>query len=143
MNQIFAQAPPDALPATPAPRLVLAVDDDPNFRRIVQFALQMFGYTVLITGTAQDALKLAAQNPGIDLLITDVTMPVMNGVELAQKIREIQPNIAVLYVSGYPFQAMAARGIDIDSMHFLQKPFQTEVLDERIKTLLSGAKATG
>lgn len=125
------------------PRPILVVDDDPNFRRILHFTLEMSGYAVLLTGSAEDALEIAARNKDIQLLITDVAMPVMNGAELAQKVREIQPDIEVLYLSGFPFQAMAARGIAIDPLHFLQKPFVGDVLDERIKAILAGVKAGG
>jgi CheY-like chemotaxis protein len=119
-------------------RSVLIVDDNPNFRMIVNFTLKNLGYGVLDTGSAEEAIEIATQNEDIQLLITDVEMPGMNGVELARKIREIRPGIKVLSTSGFPPKAVAGMGVATGSIHFLQKPFLPAQLDERIKTILAG-----
>jgi CheY-like chemotaxis protein len=105
---------------------------------IVNFTLQKLGYGVSDTGSAEEAIEIATKNEDIQLLITDVEMPGMNGVELARKIREIRPRIKVLSTSGFPPKAVAGMGVATGSIHFLQKPFLPAQLDERIKTILAG-----
>jgi len=127
------------LPPVSGPQHVLLVDDDSNFRMIVHITLKKLGYAVSVAGSAEDAAEIAAQNKDIQLLMTDVAMPGMNGVELAEKIWEIQPHVKVLYISGFPLNAVAGMGVATGSVHFLQKPFQPAQLDERIKVILAGA----
>jgi DNA-binding response OmpR family regulator len=117
---------------------ILVVDDDPNFRRIVHLTLEMLGYCVLVAGSAAAAAEIAAQNQNIRLLITDVAMPAMNGAELARKIRETHRELKVLYISGFPIEAMASMGVATDAGHFLQKPFAPAVIEGRIKAILAG-----
>jgi CheY-like chemotaxis protein len=118
---------------------VLLVDDDPNFRMIVEFNLKRLGYSVSAAGSGAEALRIAEQNRDIHLLITDVAMPGMDGVELARKILRIQPRMEVLYISGFPLRSIAGMGVATGSVHFLQKPFPAARLDERIKAILAGA----
>jgi CheY-like chemotaxis protein len=124
--------------AAPVMHSVLIVDDNPHFRMIVQFNLKRLGYAVSDTGSAQEAIEIARKNEDIDLLITDVEMPGMSGVELARKIREIRPRVKVLSISGYPPKVAAGMGVANGSAHFLQKPFLPAQLDERIKAVLAG-----
>ncbi len=124
--------------AAPETHSVLLVDDNPNFRMIVNFTLKKLGYGVSDTGSAEEAIEIATQNEDIQLLITDVEMPGMNGVELARKIQEIRPRIKVLSTSGFSPKAVAGKGVATGSIHFLQKPFLPAQLDERIKTILAG-----
>ena len=117
---------------------VLLVEDDLNFRAIVQLFLKTLGHTVSVAGSGKEALEIAAQNKGVHLLITDFAMPGMNGVELARKIREILPLIKVLTISGFPLKVVTGTGAESDLGHFLQKPFRRAQLDERIKAILAG-----
>jgi YesN/AraC family two-component response regulator len=93
-------------------------------------------YAVSVAGSAQEAIEIVTQDEGIQLLITDVAMPGLNGVELAQQIRSIRPLIKVLSISGFSQKVVAGMGIWVDSVHFLQKPFLPSQLDDRIKAIL-------
>jgi CheY-like chemotaxis protein len=127
-----------AAQTAPDMRSVLLVDDNPNFRMIVELNLQRMGYAVLAAGSAEEAIEIATQNNDIQLLITDVAMPGLNGVELAQQIRRIRPLIKVLSISGFPQKVVAGMGVWTDSLHFLQKPFMPAQLDQRIKAIFAG-----
>jgi CheY-like chemotaxis protein len=121
--------------AGPKTHSVLIVDDNSNFRMLVQFNLKRLGYIVTDTGSAEEAIEIATHDRDIQLLITDVEMPGMNGLELARKIREILPQVKVLSISGFPPKGAGVPG---GSVHFLQKPFLPAELDARIKTILAG-----
>ena len=127
------------LPPENGPEHVLLVDDDPNFRMIVYLSLKKLGYAVSVAGNAEEAVAIAAQNRDIQLLLTDVAMPGTNGVELAEKIREIRPHLKVLFISGFPLKTLEGMGVATDLVQFLQKPFHAAELDERIKAILAGA----
>jgi DNA-binding response OmpR family regulator len=128
-----------ALPQPPTNDRIhlLLVDDDPTFRMIVQLGLKKLGYEVLAADGWESALEAAAENKDIQLLITDVMMPGMNGVMLAEKLRETHPRLEVLFMSGHPRTAIASMGVPIESINFLQKPFMSAELDERIKAILA------
>jgi YesN/AraC family two-component response regulator len=83
------------------------------------------------------ALKLAAENKGpIDLLISDVIMPEMNGRELADQLQESHPELRVLYMSGYTADVIGQRGMLGTDVHFIQKPFSNQDLAEKVKEVL-------
>jgi DNA-binding NtrC family response regulator len=117
---------------------ILLVDDDPIFRSIARLTLIQLGHTVLVAGDARSAIEIAAQNKEIQLLITDIVMPGMNGVLLGRSFRAILPGCKVLYISGYPRSTLAATGESDDSAYFLRKPFQRSQMDHCIKTILPG-----
>jgi CheY-like chemotaxis protein len=123
--------------AGPETHTVLVVDDNPHFRMIVEFNLKGLGYAVSDTGCAEEAIEIATQNKDIQLLITDVEMPGITGVELARKIVAVQPHVKVLYISGFPLKAEAAMDVAAGPVHFLQKPFPPAQLDESIKAILA------
>ncbi|MGY8803313.1 MAG: response regulator, partial [bacterium] len=114
---------------------ILVVEDDEQVRKMLIRSLQAKGYEVLDASHAKDALVLA-QQPQIDLLVTDVIMPGLNGRELAAKVAELHPKIAVLYVSGYSDDVLTQKGILDDGLKLLKKPFQLDVLTKLIRELL-------
>ena len=114
---------------------ILVVEDDEQVRKMLIRSLQAKGYEVLDASHAKDALVLA-QQPQIDLLVTDVIMPGLNGRELAAKVAELHPKIAVLYVSGYSDDILTQQGILDDGLKLLKKPFQLDVLTKLIRELL-------
>ncbi len=120
------------------PRSVLVVDDDANFRMIIELNLKRMGYVVSVAASAEEAIEIATHDKDIQLLITDVAMPGLNGVEMAQHIRRIRPLIKVLSISGFPQKTVAGMGVWTDSVHFLQKPFMPAQLDQRIKAIFAG-----
>ena len=116
---------------------ILVVEDDEQVRRMLSRTLRAKGYRVFEASHAEEALALAedAQST-FDLLVTDVIMPGHNGRELALMVAELNPEIAVLYVSGYSGEALTQRGIlDADVM-LLKKPFQLDVLVQEVRAIL-------
>jgi CheY-like chemotaxis protein len=119
---------------------ILLVEDEDAVRSMMRLILQWNGYQVIEAPEAQTALNLCEQHQGpIDLLITDVVMPNMQGPALAQVIMRLRPNIRVLYVSGYASDALDQLGTLKPGSAFLQKPFTPETLARAITDLFQGA----
>ncbi|SEG59160.1 PAS domain S-box-containing protein [Bryocella elongata] len=117
---------------------VLLVDDEPGLVELAEIYLEALGYTVFAAQTPAEALKIAAQEEKLDLLITDIIMPGgMNGVELAREIREQFPDIRVIYSSGYPANAMAGRGLPTLDGSFLRKPYQRSEFDRAVRMAMA------
>jgi PAS domain S-box-containing protein len=103
----------------------LLVDDEPALLEIAEAYLTEMGYTVLQAQNGSAAFDLLAQAEEIDLLVTDVIMPgAMNGIELAQKVRELRPGIRVIFTSGFPAEALAERSGRLMDGPLLRKPYQ-------------------
>jgi len=124
-------------PARQGPRTVLVVDDSLDSRALTKTFLRQDGYTVLEAPSGEAALTLAANHPEpIDLLVTDIMMPEMNGRELALRLISQRPDMKVLYTSALGEQAMATYGVAGPEMIFLQKPFLPEALSAKVQLLL-------
>jgi two-component system cell cycle sensor histidine kinase/response regulator CckA len=134
----------DALPAVSATaegpkgaETVLLVEDETSLRSLVRECLETSGYTVLEARHAEHALAIAGSHPAaIDLLITDVVMPVMSGRELARRVAVSRPGMKVLYMSGYTDDAVVLHGVLAADVAFLQKPFTTEALARKLRAVL-------
>jgi two-component system, cell cycle sensor histidine kinase and response regulator CckA len=131
-----ADIEPAAEPAAAAGReTVLVVEDEEAVRSLMRTALEHSGYRVLLAADGVDALKLLASHTGpLDLLITDLAMPGMNGTELAVKVKERLPEIGVLYISGYAEELRQAGKIEEHA--FLQKPFTPQALARKVREIL-------
>ncbi len=117
---------------------ILLVEDEPSILKIGQTMLEKLGYRVLAVPTAHAAIALAGSvRETIDLLITDVIMPEMNGMELSKRILERRPAIKVLFMSGYSRNAISKRGILDPDVHYLQKPFSSRSLSENVRMVLN------
>jgi PAS domain S-box-containing protein len=117
---------------------ILVVEDDNAVRTLVREALEQCGYTVLHAADGEEALRVVGQHSGeIQVLLTDVIMPVMNGPELVTRVRSIRPEIRVLYMSGYPDEVLALHGIAHPEMAFVQKPFTSPELAAKVDRVLS------
>jgi nitrogen-specific signal transduction histidine kinase/ActR/RegA family two-component response regulator len=115
---------------------VLLVEDEEAVRRIVSAVLTRQGYTVIETSSPTDAIELFKRHvEAIDLLVTDVVMPVMSGPALAQRLVAIRPALRVLFISGYT--GLNFPEIQNPNVGFLSKPFQTSVLAARVREMLS------
>jgi len=115
---------------------VLLVEDEDAVRRIMSTVLKRQGYTVLEASTPIIALELFERHADdIDLLLTDVVMPVMGGPALAQRMVAVRPALRVLFVSGYA--GLVPPQIQSSNVGFLNKPFQTGVLAARVREMLS------
>jgi len=121
---------------------VLLVEDEPAVRGLVHETLRLHGYTVLEARHGIEALLTSAKYGGpIHLLLTDVVMPQMSGPEVAEKILSIRPEIKVLYMSGYPDHPVFDRGGVSRETGFLPKPFSPHLLVQKVREVLSSAKA--
>src|SRR5690606_39692698 len=95
---------------------------------------------VMVASGPAEALAIAArQSLTLDLLITDLVMPAMSGIELAERLSSLRPGIRVLFISGYPVEEMAARGHRLNGLHCLAKPFSPGQLRQEVRTLLETA----
>jgi CheY-like chemotaxis protein len=116
---------------------VLLVEDEPAVREMTQAALQRHGYTVLPAASGAEALQIARANHGaIKVVLTDVVMPGMSGPQLVERLREEQPSLAALFMSGYTSDAVLRHGIATGEADFLQKPFSTSALAAKLRHVL-------
>jgi CheY-like chemotaxis protein len=116
---------------------VLLVEDEPAILKMISMMLERLGYTVLATGTPDEAVRLAEEySSRIDILMTDVIMPGMNGRNLAKSLLSIYPDIRVLYMSGYTANVIAHHGVLDEGVHFIQKPFSMKDLSAKIRQAL-------
>jgi len=120
---------------------VLVVEDQKDVRLLVTRSLNAYGYRVLATANAEEALVCAQAHDGrIHLLLTDVVMPGMDGKELATRLAKLQPEIRVLYMSGYPETVIAHKGILDPGIDYIQKPFNPDALATRVRDMLKPGK---
>ncbi len=117
--------------------VVLVVEDEAQVRRLVVTALERYGYRVLTAASPDEALALAHTTAGeIDLLLTDVIMPGMDGAELQRQLSRQRPNIRTLFMSGYASNIMGDHGILETGVYFIQKPFSVLDLTRKVRQLL-------
>lgn len=121
---------------------ILVVDDESIVREMLSSILTKQGYTVLSAETGQEALQLCEQHAGaIRLLITDMLMPGMNGLELVRKVHAQWPQIRVLYLSG---SRVVGEGFEREpDLPFLTKPFPKAELIAKVRELLEGTSGAG
>ena len=116
---------------------ILLVEDEPAILHMVNSLLERRGYEVLSTDAPGEALRLAGERPGgIDLLLTDVVMPEMDGRELSRRILDIQPGIRCLFMSGHTADILAQRGILDAGVQFIQKPFSMRDMIAKVRETL-------
>jgi len=119
--------------------MVLVVEDEPRLLEISRKILEELGCKVLVAGSPTEALALAENREyTIDLLMTDVVMPEMNGRELASRISKIRPEMRCLYMSGYTADIIAHKGVLDMGINFIQKPFSVQGLAAKIREVMSG-----
>ena len=130
----------EAPAATGAGETVLVVDDEPAVRLVTKRILQRNGYTVLEASGGHEALRVLREHPGpIQLLLSDVIMPEMNGREVAERVRERRPGIKVLFMSAYSPAAIAHDGLLEEGAAFLRKPFEIGQLLKAVRRTLDAA----
>jgi DNA-binding response OmpR family regulator len=121
---------------------VLVVEDEQLVRDLVRRSLMRAGYTVMVAENGEEALAVSRAKLGpIDLVVTDVVMPRMNGIELVGHLQVERPGIRVLFVSGYATDILDVRGGLEPGTEYLQKPFTPSVLLDRVRELLTPARA--
>jgi PAS domain S-box-containing protein len=119
---------------------ILVAEDEKSMLKVIKIGLEGKGYRVLTAENPLDAFMLAQQHGGsIDLLITDVVMPGMNGKELQERITLVRPRIEVLFISGYTGDIIAKRGLMAMDTHFIQKPFRLQDLARKVREILDAS----
>jgi CheY-like chemotaxis protein len=120
--------------ATSGHETILLVEDDRSVLRMTAKMLARLGYTVLTADTPGKAIQLAKEYPEqINLLMTDVIMPGMNGLELSREIISIYPKLNLLFVSGYTTDIIARHGVQEKGLHFIEKPLSKKVLADKLR----------
>jgi CheY-like chemotaxis protein len=136
-DEATAAAIPETLGKGPR-RVVLVVDDEEGLRDLLCRTLQAEGYSTLAAGHGAEALEVmeAAADP-VDLVVTDVVMPGMDGRELGRRLSQRWPDLPVLYISAYDVNDIFRRGSPRTSAPFLQKPFPLEGLVTIVRDLIA------
>jgi DNA-binding NtrC family response regulator len=114
-------------------RRILVVDDDQRTREAVMLYLQGLGYQVESTADAQSGLDVVRK--GVDLVISDIRMPEMDGIEFLQEIRAVQPGLPVILITGYPGPEASWDARQLEATAFLSKPFRLEALANHVRMI--------
>ncbi|HEX6306801.1 MAG TPA: PAS domain S-box protein [Longimicrobiales bacterium] len=148
--RVFLPATEESAAAAPRPRrlgddslagseCLLVVEDDVSVRRLAVLALRAHGYRVIEASNGAEALRvLAGRENEIDLVVTDVVMPVMGGRQLVEALKPLRTDMRVLYVSGYTDDAVIRHGVQRADVAFLQKPYTPQSLAEKVRRVLDG-----
>ena len=116
---------------------VMIVDDDPMILSFIEEEIAQYGYKPILAKNAEEALSFA-QKERIDLLLTDIMMPGINGIDLAKQFAVLNPEVKILFMSGYICPSIAHQGIPESEYAFVQKPFAPNVLVKKMRKILSG-----
>ena len=116
---------------------VLLVEDEPMVRSVAERALTRHGYSVITADSGEDALEILAKNEPVDLLISDVVMPGMDGPTMVREARASRPDLKILFMSGYAEEQLR-KSIDIENVNFLPKPFSVVELAEAARRTVMG-----
>jgi PAS domain S-box-containing protein len=135
-DAVTSGAQPDAV-TNGSKGTVLLVEDESSVREATKRMLRKFGFNVVEARNGQEALKAwNGDNDTIDVVLTDVVMPAMGGVELAQRLRDDQPDVKVVFMSGYTQGTLEPEAMDGDATRFLPKPFTAEQLVGTLSALI-------
>ncbi len=138
-----AEVRPEKKAAAGGAETILLVEDEPAILRMTRMMLERKGYSVLSAATPSEAVEKAANYSGsIDLLMTDVVMPEMNGRDLAARIAALYPGVRLLFMSGYTANVIAHQGVLDDGVAFIQKPFSIADMTMKVRELLDTASDT-
>jgi len=118
---------------------ILIVEDEDLVRSLAATLLKQHGYNILLAGNGQQALRIISE-PGqkVDLVLTDIVMPEMDGIELANRLQSLAPATRILFMSGYLDETLDTHAFDQETMSLLKKPFGAEELVRRVKQMLKG-----
>lgn len=120
-----------------APPVLLLVEDNTALQRLLSIHLTRLGFRVLAADTGEDALHLArAQHGAVDLLITDIMLPGMTGLELAMQLRDRHPGLPAVLITAYPPEYLVKYGVRLGDFPLLNKPFTMDDLRSTLSQLL-------
>jgi signal transduction histidine kinase/ActR/RegA family two-component response regulator len=123
-------------------KTILLVEDEIDVRELINEMLVSDGYRVIEAGNGEEALAAYQANPGaINLIMTDIVMPRMNGPELAEQIDKLSLDVKILYMSGYMSQTIVDKGVVDPALMFLEKPFTAALLLRKVREALDHPKA--
>jgi PAS domain S-box-containing protein len=138
------RGPDQAVSAAHGQETVLLVEDEPQLMELIRQMLESLGYQVFSAVTPGSAIRLAEEHAGeIHLLITDLVMPEMNGIDLSKHIQKHHPLVRSLFMSGYPTGGLGTWGLLDEGVHFLQKPYSINELAGKIREVLDQEPAEG
>lgn len=124
----------------PGTETLLLVEDDDMVRAIARVILTSAGYTVLEAADGEKALALCREHQGIiHLMLTDVVMPRISGRALADQVKELRPDIGILFMSGYTEEAIIHHGVLNEGINFMEKPFTPETLTQKVRAVLNSS----
>ena len=136
-----AQPAEDRTEQRPGTETILLVEDEDAVRRLARRALEMSGYRILEASHGGEALRVCGEHGGaIDLLLTDVVMPLMSGAELAEQLKPLRPDMRVLFMSGYTEDALGNHGVLAPETAFLYKPFTPDLLRRTVREVLNAVR---
>ena len=146
--EAFDPAPVEIMPATArdvtGQDTILLVEDEEAVRSFAARALRMRGYNVLEAGGGEEALEIVKrEGDKIDLIITDVVMPNMDGPTMVRHVKDLKPDLAVIFMSGYAEEAFRRNDQNSEDIHFLPKPFGLKQLAAKVKEVLAGGAVGG
>jgi PAS domain S-box-containing protein len=121
---------------------LLIVEDDPTVRQVLRDALEFSGYKILEAANGREGWEFFQQNQDdIQLVITDVLMPQMNGRQLALLINKVRPAVRIIYISGHPTDAITNCGVLLEGVDFLEKPFTSNDVSRKVREVLISIEA--
>jgi DNA-binding NtrC family response regulator len=116
---------------------VFLVEDDDLVRKVTEESLIQLGYTVLSVAGPEEALAVFDnKQSAVDLLVTDVVMPEMNGKDLYERLKLVKPDLKVLYMSGYTANVIVHHGVLDEGVQFISKPFKISDLSNKVRDAL-------
>ena len=140
MGEAEAPAATEPPPSSSGSETILLVEDDKMVRGMTEAALKQLGYSVICAGGPEEAIAIFQQaQDAIDLLITDVVMPKMNGRELHVRLKSLCPGLKTLFMSGYTTNVIVHHGVLEKGVHFISKPFSISNLTDKIRETLTAA----
>ena len=137
--QAWKRRTPRPETAPDEPLTILVVDDDAGVRTYVDRVLTRAGYRTMLALDGADAIAVAARGPRFDLLLTDVVMPMMTGAQLALRLRHDDPDLKVLYLSGYTDRLFAEQTWLFSEEAFLEKPCSPAELLQAVSLAITGS----
>jgi len=138
-----AAAPSSASAAATGAQTVLLVEDEPAILAVTAQMLSSLGYVVRAAHTPADAIRVAKEHSGpIHLLLTDVVMPGLNGLDLARTLAGLRPGLRTLFMSGYPAEVTSRSGMLDEGLHFIHKPFAREELAAKLRDVFDAPANT-
>jgi CheY-like chemotaxis protein len=137
VGRMSSEAKSDEEESPSGTETILLVEDNDLVLKFTLKALERQGYTVLAAANGEEAIETVRTYSGvIDLLMTDVVLPGMNGMLLSREIEKIRPSIRVLFNSGYAEDAIVAQGVLNKGLHFIGKPFSALALARKVREVL-------